>query len=175
MAKDSKGNTQSGEFDAAGPDPALIKARKRQMNRAWNEATVGEGFFLPLSLITRPKRTLVLGLGLLAFVFTIGGLWNVAGGFLSGDSGTDPNLADPASIGGAVGEDAQTDRWCPTRNSTAGGRRGVRQNLQGWLMAAALVGAIVAGVLNVPLWLYFVGLVIVLAVIGLVLNEEQKR
>jgi hypothetical protein len=37
------------------------------------------------------------------------------------------------------------------------------------------VGAIVAGVLNVPLWLYFVGLVIVLAVIGLVLNEEQKR
>jgi hypothetical protein len=104
MAKDSKGNTQSGEFDAAGPDPALIKARKRQMNRAWNEATVGEGFFLPLSLITRPKRTLVLSLGLLACVFTIGGLWNGAGGFLSGDGGQDPNLADPASIGGAVGE-----------------------------------------------------------------------
>jgi hypothetical protein len=54
------------------------------MQRAWNEATVGEGFFLPLSLITRPKRTLVLGLGLLAFVFTIGGLWNVAGGFIAG-------------------------------------------------------------------------------------------
>jgi hypothetical protein len=103
MAKDSKGNTQSGEFDAAGPDPALIKARKRQMQRAWNEATVGEGFFLPLSLITRPKRTLVLGLGLLAFVFTIGGLWNVAGGFIAGEA-EDPNLADPASIGGAVGE-----------------------------------------------------------------------
>jgi hypothetical protein len=103
MAKESKGNTQSGDFDA-GPDPTLLKARKRQMNRAWNEATVGEGFFLPLSLITRPKRTLVLALGLGAFVFTIGGLWNLAGGFIAGQSDKDPNLADPASIGGAVGE-----------------------------------------------------------------------
>ena len=105
MSKESKGNTESGEFQA-GPDPALIKSRKRQMNRAWNEATVGEGFFLPLSLITRPKRTLVLALGLGAFIFTIGGLWNMAGGFLAG-SEQDPNLADPASIGGAVGEETR--------------------------------------------------------------------
>lgn len=48
-------------------------------------------------------------------------------------------------------------------------------NLQGWLMAAALVGALVAGWFNLPLWIYGVGLVVVLAVIGLVLNEEQKR
>ncbi len=103
MAKKGENSNDSTE-QQAGPDPALMKARKRQMNRAWNEATVGEGFFLPLSLITRPKRTLVLGLGLLAFVFTLGGLWNVAGGFIAGNSEKDPNLADPASIGGAVGE-----------------------------------------------------------------------
>jgi hypothetical protein len=51
----------------------------------------------------------------------------------------------------------------------------VRHNLQGWLMAIALVGAIIAGWLNVPLWIYFGGLFIVLAVIGLVLNEEGKQ
>jgi hypothetical protein len=51
----------------------------------------------------------------------------------------------------------------------------VRQNLQGWLMAIALLGAIITGALNIPLWSYFVGLVVVLVVIGLVLNEEEKQ
>jgi hypothetical protein len=51
----------------------------------------------------------------------------------------------------------------------------VRYNLQGWLMVVALVGAIITGALNIPLWSYFVGLVLVLAVIGLVLNEEEKK
>jgi hypothetical protein len=42
-------------------------------------------------------------------------------------------------------------------------------------MVVALVGAIITGALNIPLWLYFGGLLIVLAVIGLVLNEEGKQ
>jgi hypothetical protein len=81
MAKDSKGHSVSGEFDA-GPDKTLLKARQRQMNRAWTEATVGEGFMLPFALVTRPKRTLVLGLGLGAFVFTVGGLYNLMGAYI---------------------------------------------------------------------------------------------
>jgi uncharacterized membrane protein YhdT len=48
-------------------------------------------------------------------------------------------------------------------------------NLQGWLMAAALLGAVIAGYFKVPLWLYLLALLVVLAVIGLVLNSEQKR
>ncbi len=48
-------------------------------------------------------------------------------------------------------------------------------NLQGWLMAAALLGAVIAGYFKVPLGLYFVILLVVLAVIGLVLNSEHKR
>jgi fatty acid desaturase len=51
----------------------------------------------------------------------------------------------------------------------------MRHNLQGWLMAIALAGALIAGALNVPLWSYAVGLVVVLVVIGLVLNEEGKQ
>ena len=121
MSKESKGDTHSGEFDP-GPDQGLMKARKRQMNRAWNEATLGEGFFLPFSLITRPKRTLVLALGIGAFVFTVGGLWNVAGGFIAG-SDKDPNLADPASIGGAVGEGG--------RNLTEATLREIQQRVGG--------------------------------------------
>jgi hypothetical protein len=106
MAKDSKGHSVSGEFDA-GPDKTLLKARQRQMNRAWTEATVGEGFMLPFALVTRPKRTLVLGLGLGAFVFTVGGLYNLMGAYIAGESTTDPNLVDPASVGRATGAGAR--------------------------------------------------------------------
>jgi tetrahydromethanopterin S-methyltransferase subunit C len=50
----------------------------------------------------------------------------------------------------------------------------VRDNPYGWGMAAALLGALVAGYFRVPLWAYLVGLMLVLALIGLVVNRKGE-
>ena len=47
-------------------------------------------------------------------------------------------------------------------------------NSSGWLMGAMLAGAILAGGLNIPLWVYLTGLAIALAVGGLVLNRNRE-